>query len=71
MNLGGTNHSITSGFQLPIGGQPQVGGQPQIGGHNPIYGQYTHGIKTQPWNFPFQGNQQLPGGGDPKSDPEA
>jgi hypothetical protein len=65
--LGGTNHPVTSGFQLPIGGyssggQPQVGRQPQFGGHNLVYGQSMPRLQTQPWNFPFQGNQQLPRG---------
>jgi hypothetical protein len=60
--LGGTSHFVTYGYQLPVGGQPQVGGKPQFGGHNPFYGKYTPGLQTQPWNFPFQGNQQLPGG---------
>jgi hypothetical protein len=30
--VGGTSHSVTSGFQIPVGGQPQVGGKPQFGG---------------------------------------
>jgi hypothetical protein len=55
--LGGTSHSVTSSFQLPVGGQPQVGH------HKPIYGQYIPILKTQPWNFPFQGNHKLPRGG--------
>jgi hypothetical protein len=60
--LGGTSHFVTYVYQLHVGGQPQVGGKPQFGGHNPFYGKYTPGLQTQPWNFPFQGNQQLPGG---------
>jgi hypothetical protein len=30
--IGGTSHSFTSGFQIPVGGQPQTGGKPQFGG---------------------------------------
>jgi len=30
--VGGTSHSVASGFQIPVGGQPQVGGYPQVGG---------------------------------------
>jgi hypothetical protein len=37
--VGGTSHSFTSGYQIPVGGQPQAGGKPQFGvklklGHN-------------------------------------
>jgi hypothetical protein len=64
--LGGTSHSVTSGFQIPIGDQPQVGGKPQVGGHNPVYEQYIPKLQTQPWNFPFQGNQKLHGGESPQ-----
>jgi hypothetical protein len=66
--IGDTSHFVTSSFQIPIGGQPQVGGQrqvggeSQVGGHNPIYCQNILGLHSQPWNFPFQGNQQPPGG---------
>jgi hypothetical protein len=60
--VGGTSHYVASSFQIPIGGQSQVGGKPQVGGHNPMYGKYIPGLQSQPWNFPFQGNQQLPGG---------
>jgi hypothetical protein len=56
--VGGTSHSITSGFQISIGGQPQLGGKPQVGGHNPVYGQIIPTLQSQPWNIPFQGNQQ-------------
>jgi hypothetical protein len=31
-------------------------------GHNPVYGHSMSGLQTQPWNFPFHVNQQLPGG---------
>jgi hypothetical protein len=70
--VGGTSHSIASGFQILVGGQPQVGvqpqvkSQPQVGGHNLVYRQYTPGLQSQPWNFPFQGNQQLPKGKTPQ-----
>jgi hypothetical protein len=70
--FGGTSHSVTSGFQIPVGGQPQVegesqvGGQPQVGGHNPVYRKYTSILQSQPWNFPFQGNKQSPGGKPPQ-----
>jgi hypothetical protein len=74
--VGGTNCFVTSGFQIPMGGQPQVGGQPQLGGkpqvgaqpqiggkpqvgfHNLGYGQNVPVLPSQPWNLPFQGNQQ-------------
>jgi hypothetical protein len=46
------------GGQPQIGGQPQLGGKPQVGGHNPVYGQSIHVLQSQPWNLPFQGNQQ-------------
>jgi hypothetical protein len=42
--VGGTSHFVTSGFQIPVGGQPQVGGKPQVGGHNLVYRKYTHGL---------------------------
>jgi hypothetical protein len=31
-----------------------------------MYGQYIHGLQSQPWNFPFQGNQQPPRGEPPQ-----
>jgi hypothetical protein len=31
-----------------------------------VYVQYTPRLQTQPWNFPFQGNQQPPGGKNPQ-----
>jgi hypothetical protein len=82
--VGGTSHSVTSGFQIPVGGQPQVGGKPQfggqpqiggqpqlggkpqVGGHNPVYGQNIPVLQSQPWNLPFQGNQQPSGGKHPQ-----
>jgi hypothetical protein len=56
--IGGTSHFFTSGFQIIVGGQPQVGGPPQVGGHNPMYEKYIPRLQSQPWNFPFQGNQK-------------
>jgi hypothetical protein len=41
-----------------IGVQPQLGGKPQVGVHNPVYGQKVPVLPSQPWNLPFQGNQQ-------------
>jgi hypothetical protein len=58
--VGGTSHFITSGFHILVGGQPQVGG------NNPVYGQSIHPLQSQPWNFPFQGNQQSSGGKHPQ-----
>jgi hypothetical protein len=58
--IGSKSHSVTSGFQL------QVGGQPQVGGHNRVYGKYTLGLQRQPWNFPFQLNKQHHGGKNPQ-----
>jgi hypothetical protein len=68
--VGGTHHSITFCFHILVGGQPQVGGKPhiggqprlggkpQFGGHNHSYGQSIPALQSQPWNIPFQGNQQ-------------
>jgi hypothetical protein len=60
--LGGT--SIWG--ETSIGGQPQPGGKPQVGGHNPVYGKSIHALQYQPWNLPFQGNQQPSGGKHPQ-----
>jgi hypothetical protein len=46
--LGGTSLSITSGFQIPVGGQPQFGGQPQIGAQ-PIWGTTSDWGTTSTW----------------------
>jgi hypothetical protein len=70
--VGGTNLFVTSGFQIPVRGQPQFRGQPQVGGkpqggaHNPVYGKSIPALQCQPWNLPFQGNQQLVGGKHPQ-----
>jgi hypothetical protein len=70
--IGGTSHSVTSSFQILVGGQPhigaqpQLGGQPQVGVHNSIYGQNAPVLQSQPWNLPFQGNIQLDGGKHPQ-----
>jgi hypothetical protein len=66
--VGGTSHFVASGFQIPqpVGGQPQVGGKPQVGGHNLVYGKNIPRLQSQPWNFPFQGNQQLSRGKHPQ-----
>jgi hypothetical protein len=45
--VGGTSHSITSGFQIPVGGQPQAGGKPQFGGQPQIGAQPQLGGKPQ------------------------
>jgi hypothetical protein len=31
-----------------------------------VYGKYIPRLQSQPWNFPFQGNQQPPGGKTPQ-----
>jgi hypothetical protein len=70
--VGGTNHSVAYGCHIPVGGQPQVGGKPQlgekpqVGGHNPVYGKNIPVLQSQPWNFPFQENQQSSGGEHPQ-----
>jgi hypothetical protein len=55
-SVGGTNHSVASGFHISVGGQPQVGG------HNPFYGKIIPVLQYHPWNLTFQGNQQPSGG---------
>jgi hypothetical protein len=45
--VGGTSHFVTSGFQIPVGGQPQVGGKPQVGGNLKLGGQPQVGGKPQ------------------------
>jgi hypothetical protein len=45
--LGGTNLPITSGFQIPVGGQPQAGGQLQFGGQPQIGAQPQLGGQPQ------------------------
>jgi hypothetical protein len=34
--VGGTHHSFTSGYQIPVGGQSHAGGQPQFGGQTQV-----------------------------------
>jgi hypothetical protein len=50
--FGGTSQFVASGFHIPVGGQPQVGG------HNLVYGKSMPSLQSQPWNLPFQENQQ-------------
>jgi hypothetical protein len=45
--VGGTSHFVTSGFQIPVGGQPQVGGESQVWGKSQIGGQPQLGGKPQ------------------------
>jgi hypothetical protein len=45
--VGGTNPSVTSSFQILIGGQPQVGGKPQFGGKPQIGAQPQIGRQPQ------------------------
>jgi hypothetical protein len=45
--VGGTSHSITSSFQIPVGGQPQVGEQPQFAEQPQIGGQPQLGGQPQ------------------------
>jgi hypothetical protein len=45
--VGGTIYSVTSGFQIPVRGQPQAGEKPQFGGQPHIEGQPQLGGKPQ------------------------
>jgi hypothetical protein len=45
--FGGTSHSVASGFQIPVGGQPQVGGESQVGGQPQVGGNLKLGVITQ------------------------
>jgi hypothetical protein len=45
--VGGTSHSFTSGYQIPVGGQPQPRGKPQFGGQTQIGTQPQLGGKSQ------------------------
>jgi hypothetical protein len=45
--IGGTTHSFTSGYQIPIGGQSQAGGKPQFGGQTQIGAQPQLGGQPQ------------------------
>jgi hypothetical protein len=51
--VGGTSHSITSGFQIHVGGQPQAGGKP------PFWGQPHIGARPQLGGQPQVGVHNL------------
>jgi hypothetical protein len=45
-------------YKFLFEGSLKLGWQPQVGGHNLVYGKSIPALQYQPWNVPFQGNQQ-------------